>query len=699
MVARDPTLPLSAHKASPLLDVQGLSVVYGGTDRQVRVVDDVSIAVSPGEALGVVGESGCGKSQTMLAILRLLPHGGRVGSGRVLFDGRDLIELPDEDMRRMRGRGIAYIAQDALSALNPVMTIGRQMAEPLVVEDGMSEDAARRRCAELLDLVGIPGAAARLDSFPHQLSGGMRQRVLIAMAISCRPRVLIADEPTTALDVTLQAQILALIDRLRRELGMALVLVSHDLGLVAGITDQVAIMYAGRVVEVAATPAVFAGPQHPYTRALLAAIPRLDAPVADRLRPIPGLPPDPAHRPAGCAFQPRCGLAELRCADDRPDLEARHDDSDHRVSCWIASTRSAAAPVRPGVEPAAGSSPVVESDGISVRDLKVHFPIRRGVLRRVSGMVHAVDGVSFSVGQGMTVGLVGESGSGKTTTGRALLGLVPPSGGAISHFGRDLEELRRDGRTLPRLGQMVFQDPYASLNPRMTVGATLAEVLAVHRIVSEDGIDQRVHALLDSVGLRPGAARLHPHELSGGQRQRIAIARALAIEPKFIVCDEVVSALDVSIQGQIINLLQELQRARGLTYLFISHDLSVVRHISHRIVVMYGGKIMETAPRDRLFRTPHHPYTHALLSAVSIPDPRIERRRRRLTPRTDPPDPAQPPVGCRFQRSCRFAAAPCREREPVLSAVADGHAVACHFWDSDEVRTSLSEATFGVAAA
>ena len=685
----------------PLLDVQGLSVVYGAPGREIRVVDEVSFTVGAGQALAVVGESGCGKSQTMLAVLRLLPQGGRIGSGRVRLDGRELTGLPEDEMRHVRGRGIAYIAQDALSALNPVMTIGGQMAEPLIVDDGMSEEAAHRRCVELLDMVGIPGAAERLDSYPHQLSGGMRQRVLIAMAISCRPRVLVADEPTTALDVTLQAQILALIDGLRRELGMALVLVSHDLGLVAGITDDVAIMYAGRVVEAAATATVFSRPQHPYTRALLAAIPRLDVPVTERLRPIPGLPPDPAHRPPGCSFQPRCELAEPRCAVESPGLVARRDDAVHVVSCWVAPTLRDASPTRRIVEPMAGKTGASDAAvaGIAVRDLKVHFPIRRGVFRRLAGVVRAVDGVSFSVESGRTVGLVGESGSGKSTTGRALLGLAPLAGGTVSHFGRDLREFGRDARALPRLGQMVFQDPYASLNPRMTVGAALAEVLAVHDIVPHEGIDRRIRDLLDSVGLRAAMASLHPHELSGGQRQRIAIARALAIEPKLIVCDEVVSALDVSIQGQIINLLQELQRARGLTYLFISHDLSVVRHISHGIVVMYGGKVMETASRERLFREPHHPYTHALLSAVSIPDPQIERRRRRAVRRADPPDPSRPPVGCRFQASCRFAAAPCREQEPMLSPVADGHEVACHFWDADEVRTSLSEATFGVAAA
>jgi len=679
-------LELNQDGAVPLLSVRDLSVAYGGVGRPVRVVDRVSFSVGAGQALGVVGESGCGKSQTMLAVLRLLPHGGRIASGRVLFDGRDLVGLTDDEMRRVRGRGIAYISQDALSALNPVMTIGRQMAEPLIVEEGMSEADARQRCVELLGQVGIPGAVQRLESYPHQLSGGMRQRVLIAMAISGRPKVLIADEPTTALDVTLQAQILALIDRLRRELGMALVLISHDLGVVAGVTDSVAIMYAGRVVETATTAAVFAQPQHPYTRALLDALPRLDAPVEDKLRPIAGRPPDPMRLPPGCAFHPRCGHAEPRCRIEVPQLADR--GAHHLVSCWVAPAVTA---VARSVEPSA-TQPAHEAapDAVIATDVSIHFPVRHGIFRRVVGRVRAVDGVSLTMRTGRTVGLVGESGSGKSTFGRALLGLVPLANGTISHFGLPFTGRRGQPRHLPRLGQMVFQDPYASLNPRMTVGAALAEVLAVHDVVARSECEPRVAELLDSVGLRPDLARLHPHELSGGQRQRIAIARALAIEPKFIVCDEVVSALDVSIQGQIINLLQELQRAHRLSYLFISHDLSVVRHISHEIAVMYGGKIMEMGSRDRLFAAPHHPYTHTLLSAVSVPDPHIERRRRRVEIRSEPPDPANPPTGCRFQRSCRFAAERCRTDEPALRPVDDAQQVACHFWDRDDVRAALS---------
>ncbi|MGQ0664847.1 MAG: dipeptide ABC transporter ATP-binding protein, partial [Pseudomonadota bacterium] len=583
-------------------------------------------------------------------------------------------------------------------AHTPTMTTGTKIAEPLDHDDGLRWASAPARSAEWLARVGIAGPLARLGSYPHELSGGMRQRVLIAMAISREPRVLIADEPTTALDVTVQSQILRLIDWLRRDLGMALVLISHDLGVVAGVTDRVAIMYAGRIVETAATATVFDQPRHPYTRALLDAIPRLDVPVAERLRPIPGIPPDPRRPLPGCPFHPRCGAAEPRCAEDLPQLEGYGVGGDHRVACWVAAAGTTAAGAGAGVEPGRqAEAPPEKADGIVVRDLSVHFPVRSGILRRVAGTLRAVDGVSFEIGLGKTVGLVGESGSGKTTTGRALLGLSPMTTGQVTSFGRRLDDLRRERRALARLGQMVFQDPYASLNPRMTVGAALHEVLTAHGLAASEGRSARVRELVESVGLRPDVAARYPHELSGGQRQRIAIARALAIEPRFIVFDEVVSSLDVSIQGQILNLLRDLQRQKGLTYLFITHNLGVARHVSHGVVVMYGGKIMERAPSERLFAAPHHPYTYALLSAVPVPDPRVERARPRIDVRSDPPDPVAPPPGCRFHRSCLFATEACRAEEPRLRPVADGHDVACHHWDKAEVRGALAAAVPGVA--
>ncbi|HTR87031.1 MAG TPA: ABC transporter ATP-binding protein [Reyranella sp.] len=659
-----------------LLEVRNLSVAYG----DVAVVRDVSFTLAAGRSLGIVGESGSGKTQTMLAVLRLLARGGRVTSGSVLFEGRDLLTLSPGEMRQVRGRGLAFVPQDALSALNPAMTVGAQMAEPLIFNEGMGEEAALARCTELLGQVGIPGAAARLAAYPHQLSGGMRQRVLIAMAIAAHPKLLIADEPTTALDVTIQDQILRLLDRLRRELDMALVLISHDLGVVAGVADRVSIMYAGRIVESASAAEVFGRPAHPYARALMAAKPRLDRP-AGALQPIAGLPPDPAHPLQGCAFHPRCAFAIERCGADTPPLEAVA--ADHLAACWRAREQLAAATTA-SMRVADAEQPAGE---IVVEDLSVRFPIRSGILRRATGTVRAVEGVSFAIPMGKTVALVGESGSGKTTTGRALLGLAPMSNGRVSYFGRDVAAIRQD---MPRLGQMVFQDPYGSLNPRMTVGATLAEVVSVHGLVPRGQIGRKVDSLLDSVGLRPAMARRHPHELSGGQRQRVAIARALAIEPRFIVCDEVVSALDVSIQGQIINLLMELQRTRGLTYLFISHDLAMVRHIAHHVVVMYGGKVMEAGPRDRLFAEPRHPYTHALLGAVPVPDPEVERKRTRPEVRGETPDPADPPPGCRFHRSCRHADERCRREEPLPEAVAAGHTVACHRWQ--ELAQGLNHA-------
>ena len=678
----------------PLLDVRDLSVTYGAPGQPVHVVRGVSFTLREGEALGIVGESGSGKTQTMLAALRLLPRGGRVSAGSVRLGGRDLLELSLQEMRLVRGRGLAFISQDALSALNPAMTVGTQMAEPLIFNEGMTERAALARCVELLEQVGIPGATARLGSYPHQLSGGMRQRVLIAMAISCRPKVLIADEPTTALDVTIQAQILRLLDKLRRELGMALVLISHDLGVVAGVADRVAIMYAGRIVEMASAAEVFARPVHPYTGALLAAKPRMDRPADRTLRPIPGLPPDPARPPAGCAFHPRCAYRVSRCSEETPGLVPARIDG-HVAACWRSDETPGSAlaedagalEVRAPDDNATG-----QPDQIVVEDLVVHYPVRTGILRRISGAIRAVDGVSLSIPRGKTVALVGESGSGKTTTGRALLGLAPVTGGRIRYFGCDVADVKNQPGALPRLGQMVFQDPYGSLNARMTVGAALGEVVSVHGLVPKGGVIDRVNELLDSVGLRSEIALRHPHELSGGQRQRVAIARALAIEPRFLVCDEVVSALDVSIQGQVVNLLMELQRTRGLTYLFISHDLGMVRHIAHHVVVMYGGKVMEAAPRDRLFTAPRHPYTHALLAAVPVADPQVERRRVPSEVRSEPPDPANPPPGCRFHLSCRFAVERCRVEAPLPEVASDGHSVACHRWKDDEVRSAGDEA-------
>jgi oligopeptide/dipeptide ABC transporter ATP-binding protein len=412
-----------------LLDVRGLSVAFG----DVEVVHDVSFSLGAGEALGIVGESGSGKTQTMLAVLRLLARGGRVTAGSVALDGRELLGLSAEEMRQVRGRGIALVSQDALSALNPAMTIGTQMAEPLIFNEGMAEEAALARCAELLDQVGIPGAKARLEAYPHQLSGGMRQRVLIAMAISCRPKLLIADEPTTALDVTIQAQILRLIDRLRRELDMALVLISHDLGVVAGVADRVAIMYAGRIVETAAAEELFARPVHPYASALLAAKPRLDRPADTALRPIPGLPPDPARPVVGCPFHPRCDHRIARCAEALPPLGAIGAPG-HLAACWRATERLGV--VEAGVKMMARAE--AQPEQIVVENLSVRYPVRSGILRRVTGAVRAVDGVSLAIPKGQTVALVGESGSGKTTTGRALLGLAPLSAGKVSYFGRDL---------------------------------------------------------------------------------------------------------------------------------------------------------------------------------------------------------------------------------------------------------------------
>jgi ABC-type glutathione transport system ATPase component len=562
-----------------LLEVTGLRTSFHTRSGVYRAVDGVSFNLEKGEILGIVGESGSGKSVTCYSLLGLVPQPpGRIEGGSALFDGVDLLRCPPAQLRAIRGKRIAMIFQDPMTSLNPYLRISEQLIEPLLIHEGMSRGDAQARALAMLESVGITDAAKRIHAYPHEFSGGMRQRVMIAMALITKPDILIADEPTTALDVTVQAQILELLKKLQRESGMAIIFVTHDLAVVSNFCDRVQVMYAGRIVESADTRTLFKSPQR--------CIPALQ-PKGRELYAIPGMPPD------------------LSKPIDEAALLAR-----------FSLPAEVAAPVARADIPAGGATM------ITVQELKTHFPLESGfVFKKQTGTVKAVDGVSFEVRQGEVLGLVGESGSGKSTLARTIMQLIPPSAGTVILGGKNLtqgssDELKSARRDL----QMVFQDPFASLNPRMTVFATLAEPLLVHGVVPADQVAARVATLMEQVGLAPRFAGKYPHEFSGGQRQRIAIARALALEPKVIIADEPVSALDVSIQAQILNLLAGLVRRMNLTMIFIAHDLSVVKHISDRIAVMYQGKIVELGTAADIMERPQHSYTRTLISAI----PRIE---------------------------------------------------------------------------
>ena len=665
--------------SEPLLRIRDLRVRFQSTRGTVHAVDDISYDVRRGEIVAIVGESGSGKSVSALAIMRLLPRGRADVQGRILFEGRDLLGLPEPKMRALRGHEIAMIFQEPMTSLNPVLSIGLQMIEPLQEHLGMSEGPARRRAVELLTQVGLTDPERRLDQYPHQLSGGMCQRVMIAMALACGPKLLIADEPTTGLDVTIQAQILDLLRDLSRRLGIALILITHNLGIVARYADRVNVMYAGRLAERAGTADIFAAPRHFYTLGLLRSVPRLDRGRTQRLATIEGVPPDLLAPPPGCRFAERCSARLLACEGQTPLIQAApgHDTACIRPDAVAAAARDAGA-----TEVLAGGDTVSDQPILEVEALAKHFTLGNGLrLGGRAGIVRAVDDVSFSVKRGETLGLVGESGCGKSTLGRMIVGLEAPTSGSIRLDGEDMASgIGRDFRRLRHKAQMVFQDPYSSLNPRMTVGSFIAEPLLVHRMVpSAEAARARVAGLLSQVGLQSYMAERYPHELSGGQRQRVGIARALALEPSLIVCDEPVSALDVSIQGQVVNLLDSLRARLGLSLLFISHDLAVVRHIADRVMVMYLGKVMEIADRDAIYNDPRHPYTRALLDAVPVPDPLVERSRAPRRLKGEIPSPLDPPSGCVFRTRCPIATERCSHAIPPLRRLSPEHFAACHY--------------------
>jgi peptide/nickel transport system ATP-binding protein len=694
---------------APLLEITDLHTEIRLKQATVHAVDGISLHVDSGETLGIVGESGCGKTMTALSIMNLLPVGGHITAGSIRLDGRDLATFSSEEMRNVRGNEIGMIFQDPLTSLNPTMTIGKQIAEAVMLHRDATKEQALDRAAEVLDLVGLPHPKERLGEYPHQFSGGMRQRVMIAMALACSPKLLIADEPTTALDVTIQKQILELIDDLRQRLGMSVILVTHDLGVIAGRADRVAVMYAGKIAEITRTPALFDNPRHPYTEALFQSLPeavllREGAETRPRLYSIPGAPPDLVNPPAGCRFAPRCRYATDKCRAQEPPLSG--ENPAHEYACFfpvgsaeVDSKTRTTGRARHGAAPEPVASGSTGEVLLEAKNLVKNFPVTKGaVLQRRVGWLSAVSDVSFDIRRGETLGLVGESGCGKTTIGRLIVGLEKLTSGSIAFENIDLaKSTGREYRRQRRRIQYMFQDSYASLDPRMRAGTILREPLAAQRMGSRREQEARITEMLGHVGLPASAADRYPHEFSGGQRQRLGFARALMLKPELIVADEPVSALDVSIQAQVLNMMRDLQREMGLTYLFISHDLSVVRYLSNHIGVMYLGKLVEIGPADDVYLRPAHPYTRGLIDSAPTADPATERAKASAGVRGELPSAIAPPSGCRFRTRCPRAEQLCAEVEPPMRQFGTGgQLAACHFPlqpPADEVGYPASAAT------
>jgi peptide/nickel transport system ATP-binding protein len=687
-----------------LLSVRGLGVEFRMDGRWLPVMEDAAFDIARGKTLGLVGESGSGKTVSALAVMGLLPSKVSRVSGSVRFEGRELTRLSPAELRQIRGNDISMIFQEPMTSLNPAFTVGNQVAEQVRTHRHLGRDEAWKAAIEMLERAEIPDAKNRAKDYPHAFSGGMRQRVMIAMALSCSPKLLIADEPTTALDVTTQAQIIELLHTLKREDGMAMIFVTHDLGVIADVADDVVVMYAGQVVEHAGPFELFARPRHPYSEALLSSIPQL-TPPGQPLHAIPGMVPRADQFASGCRFAPRCEYAVDRCATSPVPLgpsalagpRARGADSgeggpgtrgvtvdrDEPLARCVrqdeltlagAPTDRADQVASPRADRGPASAPLLKVTGISKQ-----FPVRTGVLRRVTGHVNAVDDIDLQVAAGTTLGLVGESGSGKSTLARLILRLIDPTAGSITLDGHDLTTLSGPRlRNNRQAMQMIFQDPYSSLDPRQNVAEIVGEPLRVHTSLSARAREERVSELLGKVGIGRHLLGRQPHEFSGGQRQRIAIARALAVEPKLLVCDEPVSALDVSTQSQVINLLSDLQNQMGLTYLFIAHDLSVVRHLSDRIAVMYLGKIVEEGRADEVYLRPTHPYTAALLSAIPVPDPARQRARERIVLSGEVTTPIDADSGCRFRQRCPLALEVCEHVDPEPFTTPSGTVVRCH---------------------
>src|ERR1035437_5894045 len=658
-----------------LLSVKNLSVQFAVQKNFVTAVDDFSLNVEPGECVGLVGESDCGKTTSGLAVMRIPPNNGQISSGSVYLNGADFASLSKEKIQKHRGNSVALIPQDPMSSLNPTMKIGRQIGEGLRIHNGASDAEARKGALEVLEMVEMPRPAERLDQYPFELSGGLRQRVIIAMGLTCSPTLLIADEPTTALDVTIQAQILNILDNLRSELKMAMLLITHDMGVIAGRTDRVVVMYAGKKAEEASTDELFHEMRHPYTQALLASMPSMENTGKHELSSIAGMPPNLQKQIVGCRFAPRCSFATDQCRQQEPPLEGT---GDHHFACFHPT--SGPQPVQVYAAGTATQDGKSKKELLRANGLVKEFDIKGGLVRHKVGAIHAVSDVSFSLYEGETFGLVGESGCGKTTIGRMLVGLETLTAGEV-YFDGELVTAKghRPTRQSRRDRQMMFQDPYASLNPRMKVAQILGEPLAIQHVGSRAEQAQRVSELLSSVGLEPQVADRYPHEFSGGQRQRIGLARALALNPRLIVADEPVSALDVSVQAQILNLMRELQIQYRMSYVMVSHDLAVVYYMADTIAVMYLGKIVEIGDAESVFRSPAHPYTQGLLDAVPNPDPEEARKRRGSQVKGELPSAVNPPSGCRFRTRCPKAQELCSIVEPAFQHFGDTQRAACHF--------------------
>jgi peptide/nickel transport system ATP-binding protein len=654
-----------------MLKVENLRLGFTAGKKTLAAVDGISFSIERGETFALLGESGCGKSVTAQGIMRLLPAAGRVLDGRVSLDGESLLALSEADMRAYRGGRMAMIFQEPATSLNPVLTVGQQIGEVLWRHLGLAGAEATARMVDLLRQVGIADPERRLNEYPFQFSGGMKQRVMIAIALAGEPELLIADEPTTALDVTVQAQILDLLASLQAERGMAILLITHDLGVVARMAHRIGVMYAGELVEVASREAFFTCPRHPYTQALFEALPDISR-RGQRLTTIPGQVPSLATMPSGCRFADRCPHVMPVCREQSPPWRSQDG---HAVRCHWQGEASVADRMHHDVSELGVAT---GKDFLAVDGLKVHFPIRKGFLQRTVGHVRAVDGVSLAISPGRTLALVGESGCGKTTVGKALLQLIAPTAGSVRLGGSELVGLKgRRLRAVRRHMQMIFQDPFASLNPRLRVGEIIAEGMEALGVVG-DTLSRRsaVAALLGQVGLPDEAIDRYPHEFSGGQRQRIAVARALAVQPELLICDEPTSALDVSVQAQILNLLKKLQGELGIAYLFITHNFAVVEYLAHDVAVMYLGRIVEQGRAEDVLHNPQHPYTRALLSAV--PAPRLEARAGVIRLPGETPSPANPPAGCHFHPRCPHVMDVCRSRYPGVATLSASHTVSCH---------------------
>lgn len=663
----------------PLLEVKGLKTWLGKPAQPLRAVDGIDFTINRGETFALLGESGCGKSMTALSLLRLNPQSvSRIVAGKVQLSGQDLLSLSELDMQDIRGRRIAMIFQEPQSSLNPVLSVGEQIGECLQWHFGLKGQACQKRVIDLLESVGIPDPLQRINDYPHQLSGGMKQRVMIAIALAGEPELLIADEPTTALDVTIQAQILDLLKRIQRDTGMAILLISHDLAVVAQMADHVAVMYAGQIVESASRDQFFNQHQHPYTEKLFQALPT-EQKRDQLLTVIKGNVPVLTKRFTGCRFVERCDHALELCHSTFPEWYQKNKSG---VRCHLFNPD---VEIKHVIEPlelhSSHLSDVLPADKVilDIKALRVYFPIRKGLFQCVVGNVKAVDNVILSLKQSETLALVGESGCGKTTVGKGILQLVPVTSGEVSYQGHDLTKLtERELKQHRSSLQIIFQDPFSSMNPRMTITQIIEEGLTAKKYLKNPSEkERRIDELLHRVGLQPDIRHRYPHEFSGGQRQRICIARALAAEPEIIICDEPTSALDVSVQAQILNLLREIQHEFGLSYLFITHNISVVNYLAHRVAVMYLGRIVEQGNRDEVLHSPKHPYTQALLAAV--PDFDIGKKDLRLE--GELPSPANPPSGCHFHQRCPDVMPKCLTDYPERTELSVTHEVRCFLYE------------------